>query len=165
MAYGIIEPTGCAVRMGKVQLRIAMYLEPDDPRYEEHHVQVTIIPEGGYPGEVDAEGSPVDQEHYNSWLASLPKEWRDNPFHNHFVYVDADATDDEIKQLMAESLDEFYGIWAESEDILRAWKERPLRSRREFLVGDMSNKSIKKCQQKVEDVIERASEFQVVRNG
>jgi hypothetical protein len=165
MAYGIIEPTGCVACMGKVQLRIAMYLEPDDSRYEEHHVQVPIMPEGGYPGEVDAEGAPVDQEHYNSWLESLPKEWRDNPFHNHFVYVDADVTDGEIKQLLAESLEEFYGIWAEGEDILRAWKERPLKSKRGFVAGNMSDKNTKKCQRKVEDVIERALEFRAVRNG
>jgi hypothetical protein len=165
MAYAKLEPTGCAVRMGKVQLRIAMYLESDDPRYEEHHVQVPIIPEGGYPGEVDAEGSPVVQENYNSWLESLPKEWQDNPFHNHIVYVDADVMDDEISQLLAESLEEFYGIWAEGEDIVKAWKERPLKSKRGFVAGDVSSKNIKKCQRKVEDVIERVSEFQAVRSG
>ncbi len=165
MAYAKLEPTGCAARKGKVQLRFSFYLEPDDPRYEEHHVQVPVIPEGGYPGEVDAEGSPVDQEHYNSWLESLPKEWRDNPFHNHFVYLDADATDAEIKQLMAESLDEFSGIWTEGEDILKAWKTRSLKSKRQFVAGDMSSQNEKRCQNKAEDIAGRASEFQAVRSG
>jgi hypothetical protein len=165
MAYAKLEPTGCAVHKGKVQLRFSYYLEPDDPGYEEHHVQVPIIPEGGYPGEVDAEGSPVDQEHYNSWLESLPKEWRDNPFHNHFVYVDADATDAEIKQLLQESLDEFSGIWTEGEDILKAWKTRPLKSKRRFVAGDMSSQNEKRCQNKAEDIAGRASEFQAVRSG
>lgn len=160
MAYGIIEPTGCAARMGKVQLRFSFYLEPDDLRYEEHHIQVPIIPEGGYPGEVDAEGLPVDQEHYNSWLESLPREWRDNPFHNHFVYVDADVSDDEISRLLTESLEEFFGIWARGEDILKVWKPKE-----RFVPGDVSDKNKQKCQRKVEDVIERASEFQAVHRG
>jgi hypothetical protein len=165
MAIGKIEPTGCAVHKGKVQLRFSYYLEPDDPRYEEHHIQVPIIPEGGYPGELDADGSPVDQEHYNSWLENLSRKWRDNPFHNHFVYVDADVTDAEIKQLMTESLEEFFGIWAEGEEIPRAWKERPLKSKRRFVAGDMSSNNEKRCRNKAEDIVGRASEFQVVRNG
>ncbi len=163
MAIGKIEPTGCTVRKGKVQLRFSFYLEPGDARYEEHHVQVPIIPEGGYPGEVNAEGAPVDQGHYNSWLESLAKEWQDNPFHNHFVYVDADATDAEIRQLMTESLEEFWGIWANGEDILKAWKAKPLKSKRRFVAGDMSTTNMKRCRQKVEDIVERASGFQVVR--
>jgi len=162
MAIGKIEPTGCAVHKGKVQLRLSFYLEPSDPRYEEHHVQVPIIPEGGYPGEVNAGGLPVDQDAYDNWLESLPKEWRDNPFHNHFVFVDADVTDAEIKQLLAESLEEFYGIWARGEDILKVWKESPLKSKKPFVPGDMSDKNKQKCQQKVEDVVGRTSEFQVV---
>lgn len=132
MAIGKIEPTGCTVRKGKVQLRFSFYLEPGDARYEEHHVRG-------------------------------PDGWQDNPFHNHFVYVDADATDAEIRQLMTESLEEFWGIWANGEDILKAWKAKPLKSKRRFVAGDMSTTNMKRCQQKVEDIVERASEFQVVR--
>jgi hypothetical protein len=165
MAIGKIEPTGCCVHKGKVQLRFSFYLEPDDPRYEEHHIQVPIIPEEGYPGEVDAEGAPVDQEHYDSWLESLPKEWQDNPFHNHFVFVDANSSDDEIKQLMTESLEEFLGIWAEGEDILGAWKSRPLKSKKRFEPGDLSESNERECLSKVEDIVKRVSEFQAVRNG
>lgn len=157
MAIAKIEPTGCAVYKGKVQLRLSFYLEPGDPRYEEHHVPVPITPEGGYPGEVDAEGSPVDQDRYNSWLESLPKEWRDNPFHNHFVYVDVGAKDAEIEQLLEDSLKEFLGIWAGGEDILKAWK--PPKS---FVAGDMSTKNKRKCQGKVDDIVKRVTEFQVV---
>ncbi len=161
MPIAKIEPTGCTVRKGKVQLRFSFYLEPGDPRYEEHHIQVPIIPEGGYPDEVDAEGAPVDQEHYNSWLESLPKKWQDNPFHNHFVYVDADTPDFEIKQLMTETLEEFYGIWAKGEEILEAWKTRPLKSKRQFVAGAMTNENKKRCQNKVNDIIKRTSVFQV----
>ncbi len=35
-----VEPTGCTERKGLVQIRFAMYLEPDDYGYDVHHVQV-----------------------------------------------------------------------------------------------------------------------------
>lgn len=170
MPIAKIEPTGCTVRKGKVQLRFSFYLEPGDPRYEEHHIQVPIIPEGGYPGEVDAEGAPVDQEHYNSWLESLPKKWQNNPFHNHFVYVAADTPDAEIKQLMTETLEEFCGIWAEGGDMMEAWKGwkgKPLKARQHFNESrksfdkNASEAKIGKCEKKVKDIKNRASEFQV----
>lgn len=163
MTIAKVEPTGCIVRKGKVQLRFSFYLEPGDARYEHHHVQAPIIPGGGYPGEVDADGMPVDQEHYNSWLESLPKKWQDNPFHNHFVYVDADTSDAEIKQLMAESLEEFYRIWAEGEEILEAWRTKPLKSKKRFEPGDKSKKNEQKCQNKVDDIKKRVVEFEVKR--
>jgi len=130
MPIAKIEPTGCTVHKGKVQLRFSFYLEPGDARYEEHHVQA----DGG---------------------------WRDNPFHNHFVYVDANVTNAEIKQLMTETLAEFYGIWAKGEEILEAWRTRPLKSKRRFIAGAMTNENKKRCQNKVNDIIKRTSVFQV----
>ena len=171
MPIAKIEPTGCTVRKGKVQLRFSFYLEPGDARYEEQHVQVPIIPEGGYPGEVDAEGTPLDQEHYNSWLESLPKQGQDNPFHNHLVYVDADTPDAEIKQLLTETLEEFYGIWAEGADINKEWKVRPLKARQHFNKSragfdrEASKSKVKQCENRVKTIKERVAEFEVVRNG
>ena len=167
MPYGIIEPTGCCVRKGKVQLRFSFYLEPSDPRYKEHHIQVPIIPPEGYQGEVDAEGIPVDQVHFNNWIESLPKKWQNNPFHNHFVYVDADTPDAEIKQLMTEALEEFYGVWAEGGDMLEAWKTRTPKARQHFnksrteFIKDAPKSHITKCEKKVRDIKKRASEFRV----
>lgn len=160
MAIAKIEPTGCTVHKGKVQLRFSFYLEPSDPRYEEQYVQVPIIPEGGYPGEVDAEGSPIDIGHYNNWHESLPKKWQNNPFHNHFVYVDPDTPDAEINQLLTESLEEFFGIWTQGKDIPEMWKTKPLKSKRRFVAGDVSSRNIGKCQAKVEDIITRISDFE-----
>lgn len=134
MAYGKIEPTGCSVHKGKIQLRFSFYLEPSDPRYIEHHVKVDGV-------------------------------IRDNPFHNHFVYVDADMPDAEIEQLLAESLEEFFGIWAEGEDIRKAWRERPLKSKRLFQAGSLSGDNIKKCQNRVKAIISGADRFKAVRNG
>lgn len=134
MAIAKIEPTGCCVRKGKVQLRFSFYLESTDPRYEEHHVQV-----------LDAEDIPTG-------------EWRNNPFHNHFVYVNADVCDDEVRQLLADSLEEFFGIWSRGEDILKVWK-----SKGRLIAGAMSVESIRKCQRKVSDIKNRSSDFKVVR--
>lgn len=159
MSYAKIESSGCTVQKGKVQLRFSFYLEPDDPRYEEYHIQVPIIPPEGYQGEVSARDRPVDTDDYNQWRESLPKEWQNNPFHNHFVYVDPDTTDTEIKQLMAESLDEFFAIWGRGEDILKVWKPKG-----RFVAGDSLPANARKCQQRVEDIRGRDSEFSFGRD-
>lgn len=153
MAIAKIEVTGISVRKGKVQLRFSFYLKPTDARYEEHHIQVPIIPEGGYPGEVDERGTPIDIEDYDKWIESLPKKWVTNPFHNHFVWVSPDTPDNEIKKLMQDSLAEFYGIWSGGEDILKVWQ-----AKREE-AGDMSRENIHRCELRGLDIANRASEF------
>ena len=106
-----IEPTGCCERKGMVQVRFCMYLEPSDYGYDKHHIQVPVIPESGYPGELNDMGVPLDIGDYDSWLASLPKVWQDNPFHNHFVYVEPDTTDKEIMDIGGAFLKEAYTKW------------------------------------------------------
>ena len=110
--YVKVEPSGCCVRKGMVQVRFSFYLKPTDARYDEHHIQVPVIPEEGYPGEVDAEGRPVDMDAYDDWIESLPKKWQNNPFHNHFIYVEPDATDKEILDIGEAFLDESYDDWS-----------------------------------------------------
>lgn len=158
MAIARIEPTGCCVHKGKIQLRFSFYLEPSDPRYEEHHIKVPIIPAEGYPGEVDAMGNLVNIEDYINWTETLPKEWQNNPFHNHFVYVDADVTDGKIKQLIRESYDEFFGIWGKGKDILKVWRPEG-----KLVPGDMSANNINKCQNKVTDITKRVKDFELRR--
>ena len=106
-----VEPTGCCVRKGMAQVRFCMYLEPGDYGYDKHHVQLPVIPEEGYPGKVDEMGSPIDIEDYNKWLDGLPKEWQNNPFHNHFIYVEPDTTDEEILDIGEAFLGEAYKKW------------------------------------------------------
>lgn len=110
--YVKIEPSGCVERKGLVQIRFCMYLEPGDYGYDIHHVQVPIIPKAGYQGEKDSEGSPVDWDAYDTWQDALPKEWRDNPFHNHFIYVEPDTSDEEIMDIGEAHLNESYVEWA-----------------------------------------------------
>lgn len=86
--------------MGLVNVCAAFYLEKGDDGYEQyvqqHNVKHPIIPEGGYPGVIDETGAPVDQLDYDNWLNSLPYEWHLNPFCNHSIQFEADATEEEI---------------------------------------------------------------------
>jgi len=111
MPYVKIEPSGCCERHGFVQVRLAMYLEKGDYGYERTYIQVPVIPEGGYQGKVDAMGNPVNMDAYNTWLASLPKVWQLNPFHNHFLHLEPDVSDEKIQELMVFHLANFYEAW------------------------------------------------------
>lgn len=86
--------------MGMVNVDAAFYLEEGDDGFAaymaEHHVQVPVIPEGGYPGKVDKEGIPLDQKDFAAWMAALPKVWQLNPFCNHSMQFEASATEEEI---------------------------------------------------------------------
>ena len=95
--YFKVEKTGCTERKGMVQIRYCLYLDPVDYGYDKHYVEVPIIPEEGYMGKVDEEGTPVDPKAYDLWYDSLPTEMQLNPFHNHFVQVGPTITDKEIK--------------------------------------------------------------------
>ena len=85
------NPSGTHIHKGFLKVRIDLYPEPTDKTYAIHHIQVPVIPEKGYQGEVDAEGSPVDQNDYNNWIDSLPRVWQLNPCLCHFVKIDADT--------------------------------------------------------------------------
>ena len=136
-----IETTGCSVRRGAVQLRISLYLDPSDPRYDEHHVQVPVIPEGENGPEWTG-GEPPDENdkgacekwhkeyrayiaEQTEWYDSLPKVWQNNPFHNHFVQVSPDITDGEIKKIVSDTLAEFGGEWEKGNDLAQYWNHKP----------------------------------------
>ena len=86
--------------MGMVNISASFYLEEGDEGWDkyqaEHHVTVPIIPEGGYKGKLGEDGRPDDQEDYDIWIKSLPTETRDNPFCNHAIQFEHDATEEEI---------------------------------------------------------------------
>ena len=107
-----VEPTGCCERKGLVQVRFCMYLDEGDYGYELHHIQVPVIPEKGYQGEVDGLGHPTSRDDYKGWLDNLPKVWQTNPFHNHFIYVEPETTDEEIMDISEAFLKEAYIKWA-----------------------------------------------------
>jgi len=105
-----IENSGVGERKGLVQVRFCLYLEPGDNRYEEHCVEVPIYPAEGYPGEM-LDGEPVDPAAYRAWVDSLPKEWKVNPFHNHFSYFSLDVKEADLhkegKRVLKDAKDEW----------------------------------------------------------
>lgn len=147
-----IEPSGVIERKGLVQIRFCFYLEPGDARYDEHHIQMPIIPPEGYPGDVDDMGRPLDIVAYKAWREGLPKKWQNNPFHNHFVLVEHNIPDGRIRKLMRDFLKEFYEMWSKGDKVtchreLVGW-------------GDMSSENIGKCKEKVLDIKNRALAFE-----
>jgi len=95
--YFKVNHSGCAERKGLCQVRYDLFLDPGDHNYSEHYVEVPVIPEGGYPGEVDKiDGSPIDQKDHDEWFSGLRKEWQNNPFCCHFVYHGPEVSDEEI---------------------------------------------------------------------
>lgn len=112
-----IEESGCCERKGMRQVRICFYLEPGDARYSEHHVNMPVHPKGGYKGKQDERGKPDSVDDYKSWRDTLPKKWQTNPFHNHFIRVAIDATDEDIAQQAEALLPQFYGKWRRREKL------------------------------------------------
>lgn len=136
MAIARIEPTGCGEFHGNVKIRLAFYLELDDARYDKRHYLTPIIPESGYPGRVDKEGNPLDLEEYKLWEDSLPKKWVLAPFHNHFLYLPPDVTEDVIVSKANLHLPNFYAAWLQELDRIpggmrKGWhigtRQRPIR--------------------------------------
>ena len=100
-----IEPSGCTERKGLVQIRFCMYLEPADFGYDVHHIQVPERP-------------LTEEEVADSLLAALvPKVWQNNPFHNHFIYVEPETSDREIMYIGEAFLNEAYIKWASDEKL------------------------------------------------
>ena len=98
--YVRVEPSGCDERKGLIQVRFAMHLEPVDYGYDKHYVQV---PEREYT-QMEIE-EPALRE-------LVPKVWQNNPFHNHFVYVEPDITERELMDISESFLNEAYIKWA-----------------------------------------------------
>ena len=76
-----------------------------------------VIPDGGYAGKKDELGNAKSETYFRSWIDSLPKKWQTNPFHNHFIQVPIDATDEEIAAQADALLPKFYGQWSRGEKL------------------------------------------------
>jgi len=115
--YVVVDPSGTSERKGMVQINLSMYLYPCDYGYEKKHVQISVFPEEGYPGEVDKDGLPIDDGEYEKWVNGLPKEWVNSPFHSHFIYVEPAATDEEIMDTAEAYLKIAYEQWSNDQAI------------------------------------------------
>jgi hypothetical protein len=109
MAYVKIEPSGCGVsKKGMVEIRFAMYLEPQDYGYDMHHILINVVSDD----ENMKNAKKMNDTEYAKWTAALPKEWVDNPFHNHFIQVPPELSDGEIMDIGEAFLHEAYIEWA-----------------------------------------------------
>lgn len=116
--YVKVEPTGCCERKGMVQVRLSMYLYPGDYNYNKCHLWQPIIPAEGYPGKVvDTMGTPASINDYNAWINSLPHEWIDVPFHNHFIYIEPSVSNTEILIMAKPLLEQAYSKWKSGQRI------------------------------------------------
>lgn len=66
--------------------------EGTDKCFDVQYVEKAIIPAGGYPGEVDDTGQPLDWGAYNLWVESLPTIWELNPAFVHFLLINPNTT-------------------------------------------------------------------------
>jgi len=127
---------------------------------------VPVIPEGGYKGDMDKEGNPVNPEDYQKWLDPLPTVWQDNPFHSHFVYYDTTVLDDSIKAEIARVTEYFYAFhtycWDNELTFLSQWVKVPKVAgsiRDVFIAGDSSPPNKAACELKAGDIVSRTGDF------
>ncbi|MDD5081773.1 MAG: hypothetical protein PHU08_00225 [Dehalococcoidales bacterium] len=91
------EPSGTQVHKGQLKVRLDLYPETGEKSYAQNYVNVPVFPDpakplGGYPGKINADGSPVNQKQYDNWVASLPHIWQLNPCLCVFVSVGQDVS-------------------------------------------------------------------------
>ena len=110
---------------GNVRVKLSFFLEPEDARYDEHHVYVVDetcpIFQAGYHGKADKDSNPTDMSDYETWLDTCNHIWRDNPFHNHFLNVDSLKSDANIKALAEFHAPNFYKAWQEKKTMRSGW--------------------------------------------
>lgn len=114
--YAKVEPSGCEEWHGLVKVRFDLFLEEDDARYDDCYVSVPIIPESGYPGEVDKEGNPKDWKKFKDWLDSLPHIWQLAPFHSHFLRFEPNVSQDTVLAAINHHIPNFYAAWLQEWD-------------------------------------------------
>lgn len=164
MPYAVLEPSGCGVHKNRVKLRIDLFMNPDDPHYDKHHVYMPVFPEKGYSGKVNKLGDPIKQADFDAWETSLPHIWQNNPFHSHFIHPELEASDSDVKREIERCLDYFYSFhqyaWDNDKQFIDEWKKAPKKTgdvRCPFVKGDP--KDLRANEQKVADVLTRLPEF------
>jgi len=55
---------------------------------------------------------------YNEHHVKVNGKWQTNPFHNHFIRVPLNVTDEEIAKQAAAFLPHFYGKWQRRESLV-----------------------------------------------
>lgn len=107
-----IEPTGTCKLDNFVQIRLSMYLDEGDYGYEKHHVQVPVASPDD-----DKKLSEMDSAEAKKFIESLPKVWQLNPFHNHFITVKPELSNDEIMDIAEAFLNEAGVKWSQEKEL------------------------------------------------
>lgn len=151
--YVEIEKSGVMVVKGTVQIRFSMFLEEKDYGYEKHHAYIPIIPKGTvYDGPKNEFGG-ITRDDMKKWFDGFPHEWRDNPFHNHFIYVTPETSDEDIMDIGESFLHEAYIKWSSDEKLDLINPEMPkFKTQIEPLFESM-------CETKVESITLSSSEL------
>ncbi len=100
----VFNSSGTHVHKDALKVRLDLYPSETDKSYSQNYIYVPVIPETGYPGKVDKEGNPINQEDYKKWLDSLPHIWKLNPCLSVFVKVDENIT----KELLTQYIGDIY---------------------------------------------------------
>jgi hypothetical protein len=108
-----IEKSGCGERKGLVEVRYDLYLDEADHNYSEHHVQVPIVPETGYPNQKDLETANAT---FQKMVSSLKKDKSGLPILPHNF-----SNLDETKSLNAEIAKQQQWI----EGLPKQWQHNP----------------------------------------
>jgi len=96
------EPSGTHLKGDSLKIRLDLFPDVGEKSYAQNYVYVPVIPVGGYPGKVGADGSPASQKAYDTWLAGLPHIWRLNPCLSVFVRVDENITSELLTQFIGD---------------------------------------------------------------
>jgi hypothetical protein len=133
--YYKIEKSGCCERKGMIQIRFSFYLDKEDYGYEKHCIDIP-------------ERELTEEEINNPELAKNVKTIkRNNPFHNHFVYLDPTITDKKIEDIGNGLLSEAYEFWKRDE--FPSIKNRP------YTQPQITNKRKSDCKNRVLEIINK----------
>jgi hypothetical protein len=118
--YFSIEKNGCGVFRGLCQIRYDLFLEEGDYKYEDLRTTCTAFEGNTYPGEIDNNGFPTNQEDFNAWASTLPQEVISAPFNVHFCQIEPTANMSEILYVGEMALAMAYENWLAG-DVGRNW--------------------------------------------
>lgn len=170
MPYAKINPSACEIRKDRIKLRLDLFLSPTDPNYDKHHLYIpdwdSAEAQAGYQGELDADGTPIDENDYQQWVDSLPHIWVDNSFHSHMIHPLHTASDDEIRAEILTCFNYFYTFhqhcWDTKLEFINEWKKVPLKDnevRHRFVAGEAKDKN--KNEKRLQDILSRVDDFAV----
>ena len=131
--YAVINKSGCEERKGNVKVRLDFFLEPDDPRYNDTYIPI-IDPETE---------KPIGK-------------YQLVPFHSHFIHLDPDFTEEDIKAEMDFHLPNFYKAFQDRWDEVNGGMRHGWATEKRIPPVDYSQNALRvsQCQDRVNELTE-----------